>query len=111
MSGLSIALRTDAANLVNGSEELDAAPSPSACDDGEYFQEMVIRAAEQMMSAARSFLRNAVISKSNGAVTSLAEMRIALIRCSAANKVWTRHLAEHACNETAPVLVATSDPG
>ena len=72
----------------------DVGPSPSVGEDGEYFQEIVVKAAEQMMSAARSFLRGAAISNNEVAATSLAEMRIALIRCSAANKVWTQHLDE-----------------
>jgi hypothetical protein len=38
------------------------------------------------------------MSKSDDAATSFAEMRIALIRCSAANNVWTQHRAEHGCS-------------
>jgi hypothetical protein len=70
----------------------------SRCEDSEYLQERVIKAAEQMVTAALSFLRNAVMSRSDDAATSFAEMRIALIRCSAANNVWIQHRAEHGCN-------------
>jgi hypothetical protein len=87
----------------------DAGPSPSAGEDGEYFQEMVVKAAEQMMSAARSFLCSAAISKSDGVITSLAEMRIALIRCSAAAEVWTQHLAEQESKETTPRVITVFD--
>jgi hypothetical protein len=82
----------------NDNDSDNSVRTGSRCQDSEYLQERVIKAAEQMVTAALSFLRNAVMSKSDDAATSFAEMRIALIRCSAANNVWTQHRAEDGCS-------------
>lgn len=67
------------------------------CEDGEYLHEMAIKAADQMVASALSFQRNVVMSKIDDAATSFAEMRMALIKCSTANQVWSQHRAEHGC--------------
>lgn len=56
-----------------------------------------MKAAEQMVISTLSFLRNLVASRSDDAVTNFAEMRRAMIRCSATSNVWTQHLTDHGC--------------
>jgi hypothetical protein len=78
-------------------ESNPAQTAGSRCEDGEYLHQMAIKAADQMVTAALAFQRNVAMSKVDDAATSFADMRMALIKCSTANQVWSQHLAEHGC--------------
>jgi len=67
------------------------------CEESEGIREMVLEAADQMVAAALSFQRDVAMSKGDAASASAAEMRVAMIKCAAANNIWGQHRAEHGC--------------
>jgi hypothetical protein len=67
------------------------------CEESEILHECVLKAAERVVALALSFQSDVALAKSEDAELSLTAMRLAVIKCSAANSLWNRHRTEHRC--------------
>jgi hypothetical protein len=75
---------------------LTAAECPR-CEESESLREYLLKAAERVVAAALLFQSDVALAKSEDAGLSLSAMRVAVIKCDAANGLWNRHRVEHRC--------------